>query len=186
MENIPRPGEFYRHFKNRMYQVLAIATHSETGERMVVYQALYGDFSVYVRPLGMFMEPVDREKYPEVRQRDRFEKVSPKDDYKAGRDAGEDNGRIEDSKDGSDSDRSVCGGTGISPLLLKFLDADNSEERVNILQSMKGKVEQQELDSLYVALDAKVCDGTVDEQLEKLKQDLNMQQRFDAPRLRRG
>lgn len=73
MERKLNIGGIYRHFKGNRYKVLMEATHSETRERMVVYQALYGDFGVYVRPYDMFLSPVDREKYPQVTQAWRFE-----------------------------------------------------------------------------------------------------------------
>ena len=56
-------GEIYRHFKGKQYQIIAVARHSETGERMVVYQALYGEMGVWVRPAGMWSEHVDRDGY---------------------------------------------------------------------------------------------------------------------------
>ena len=52
-------GGIYRHYKNKEYKVLALATHTETLEEMVVYQALYGEEAVWVRPLAMFMEMVE-------------------------------------------------------------------------------------------------------------------------------
>lgn len=75
MRNIPQEGEMYRHFKGNEYQIITVAEHSEDASRMVVYKAMYGEGKCYVRPLDMFMEEVDREKYPDATQKYRFEKV---------------------------------------------------------------------------------------------------------------
>ena len=72
----PAPGEFYRHFKGNTYQIKGIARNSESNELMVVYQAMYPPFGLWVRPLDMFMQEADRDKYPDCTQKYRFEKIT--------------------------------------------------------------------------------------------------------------
>ena len=66
-------GRIYRHFKGDYYLVEAVAKDSETNTDMVIYRKLYGDGGLWVRPLSMFLSKVDRDKYPEVSQEDRFQ-----------------------------------------------------------------------------------------------------------------
>ena len=76
---IPEPNEIYRHFKGNYYKIIAVGHHSETGEQMVVYydtsKKVSSPSNPCIRPLEMFMSEVDREKYPDVEQKYRFEKV---------------------------------------------------------------------------------------------------------------
>ena len=77
-------GDIVQHFKREwvpsetseyLYKVLAFAQHTETREKLVVYQGMYPPFKICARPYDMFMSEVDREKYPKIRQKYRFEKI---------------------------------------------------------------------------------------------------------------
>lgn len=194
MNRIPQPGTFYRHFKNKLYQVIAVATHSETGEKMVVYQALYGDYQVYVRPLEMFISPVDREKYPDVAQQYRFEQVFPgqmtvsqqNETLSAGQNAGV-------WKNGERDDQAVIVGydqeqqeeTMGHEWLERFLDAGRLEDRLAVLKQMEGHVTQKELDCIFLSLDLQPeTEKTKIEQIMDLRRHIQLLRRYDGGRLR--
>lgn len=187
MREIPKPGERYRHFKNKEYQILAVATHSENGEKMVVYQALYGDYGVWVRPLSMFMEEVDREKYPDVQQKYRFERIFAFEGYSE-KHSYDKEVLIENKKNSEEFRSEICQkkNSKLHPLVEEFLDQETTEGKLEILQLMSGKVTKQDLDSICFCLDMNPVGGSVEEELDAIRQCIRMQQKYDAPRLRYG
>lgn len=72
------PNRIYRHFKGDHYLLIDVAKHSETGEDYVVYRKLYEDGGLWIRPLEMFLEEVDHDKYPDVEQKYRFQLLDVK------------------------------------------------------------------------------------------------------------
>lgn len=80
MRETPKPFQIYKHFKGDYYQIITVAEDTETGKRIVVYQALYGDCKHYARDLVMFMSLVDTDKYPNAKQKYRFELVKELED----------------------------------------------------------------------------------------------------------
>lgn len=123
-DRIPRKGERYRHFKGNRYQVLAVASHSETSEQLVVYEGLYGEHPVYARPLPMFLEKVDMEAYPEARQEYRF--------------------MLEEEETLQDENRR---------LIMEFLDLDTKEEKARFLQKERMNITGEFLSSAAMSLD---------------------------------
>ena len=73
--HMPKPYEVYKHFKGNLYVVLNVARYTETNELLVVYAATKEMQRIYARPLQMFMSEVDHEKYPDAKQKYRFENM---------------------------------------------------------------------------------------------------------------
>lgn len=171
-------GTFYRHFKDKLYQILTIASHSETGEPMVVYQALYGDYKVYVRPLEMFLSEVDHDKYPDCRQRYRFEQVEPA----AGPD-GFDTGSSQGNT-GEGSQGNNAGNDHGNTHLLRFLEAETTAEKLEVLETIKGHIDAAQIESICLTLDIPYESGDVIQQIEGIRKVLKMRQHYDGGRLR--
>ena len=173
MDRTPKPGELYRHFKNKLYQIVTVATHSETGEKLVIYQALYDDFGVYARPLDMFVSEVDHEKYPDVKQKYRFERITPQ--------TKQTDTQVKSEAQAAEADEDQAP----NPQLIKFLDADTLEEKYNILVSMSDTITDRLLDDMAVVMDVVIPEAPLKERYEDLKNIIRTRQHYEiANRLR--
>ena len=199
MNRIPKSGELYRHFKNKLYQVVGVAAHSETGEQLVIYQALYGDFKLYARPLEMFTSEVDHEKYPDVAQKYRFEKVERDEPQPEGvKSASQNVSNFEEEKaqeqpqtyanenrnEKTEPVRRNWAGKTAEEKLTEFFDTDDLEMRYNILVSLKGELNDLMINNMAVVLDVVIPDGDADTRYEELKRCIRTKQRYENSRLR--
>ena len=186
MERMPKSGEIYRHFKNKLYQIVTVAKHSETGELLVIYQALYGDFGVYARPLEMFVSEVDHAKYPNVTQKYRFEKVELHEEaVSSERDAVSQPGAVaEQSTQQHAAENEQDEMAGINPKILEFLDTDDFDERYNILVSLQDEITDQMINTFAIALDVIIPEGKTEDRYDALKICLRTRQRYEGSRLR--
>lgn len=184
MSFIPKAHEIYKHFKGNLYQIIAVAEHTETGEQLVVYQAMYGSFQIYARPLPMFIGKVDRQKYPEASQEYRFELQGP------------DSGRQAEAL--NKADRNQPGDAAhttanaaedpeevvLDPMVLEFLDADTYEERLNILAGIHHRVTDDMLTTMAISCDVEVPEGSLEERYDSLRNCLLTLEKYECNRLR--
>lgn len=188
MQHIPKPQEIYRHFKGNLYQVVTIAEHSETGEKLVVYQAMYGDFRTYARPLEMFMEKVDKEKYPDALQEYRFEPQACAMEKENG--AGE--GRGEQQADGKGrrpepskpQEERTEAELQLDPMVLEFLEADSYAKRLNILSGLHHRITNEMITTMAVVSDIEIADGDLEQRYDELRNCLITLERYECNRLR--
>jgi len=214
MSYIPRPQEIYKHFKGNLYQILTVAEHTETGEDLVVYQAMYGD-------------KVDKDKYPNASQEYRFElqkkeegsakTIHPSPDERKAQQkvtvAGEvpvaGQAQVAEQAEAAEQvrvaehatlqkaveedlvpsgqekeEQTEAGMDQVDPLLLEYLDADSYEDKLNILAALHHKITQDMITTMAVAGDIEVGDGDLEERYNQLKNCLITMEKYECSRIR--
>lgn len=160
----PKPQELYRHFKNKLYQIITIAEDSETKEELVIYQALYGEYKMYARSLSMFFSLVDSEKYPNSTQKYRFEKVNSIGSVN--------NQKITEVNANDVIDEEDLEAQCVDELpnadLISFLEAETFEERRNALVHMKPRITNRLINDIAASLDVTVDEGDLDTRYKSL------------------
>ena len=204
---IPQANQIYRHFKGNLYRVIAVAMHTETEEELVVYQALYGDFKVYARPLSMFMSEVDKEKYPDVTQKMRFEpveqmveavmvSVSPQFKVPEERLNEQSSATIEETADEraeSDMTEEVTSvqsndeteeeNLGLDPLLEEYLDTDSYREKLNILHGLQHRITEHMLNTMAIVIDFELPEGDIQTKYDALNDCLLTKEKYECNRI---
>lgn len=196
MNQIPQAGEIYQHFKGKLYRIVTLATHTETGEQLVIYQALYGEFQVFARPLSMFLEKVDAKKYPDAAGKDRFMRIpmaeaaavpqpvpASSENPVEPRPAAMPSENPVESRPAAASSESPVEPQP-DPGLIAFLDADSYEEKLEVFASLEGKVDLHMLNAIAASLDLELSEGSLEEQYDTLKSCLMTLERYECNRLR--
>lgn len=192
MSFTPKPQEIYRHFKGNLYQIITTAEHTETGETLVIYQALYGSFQIYARPLSMFTQQVDLEKYPQCKQKYRFELQQSTKQEETVKNTKEQSTKREETLESTRRQPAKKTETvqditeqevQLDPLLLQFLDADTYEERLNILAALHHRITDDMITTMAVASDIEVPGGDMETRYTELKNCLLMLEKYETSRL---
>ena len=196
MNQIPQAGEIYQHFKGKLYRIVALATHTETGEQLVIYQALYGEFQVFARPLSMFLGKVDAKKYPDAAGKDRFMRIpmaeaaavpqpvpASSENPVEPRPAAMPSENPVESRPAAASSESPVEPQP-DPGLLAFLDADSYEEKLEVFAALEGKADLHMLNAIAASLDLELSEGSLEEQYDTLKSCLMTLERYECNRLR--
>lgn len=195
MSNIPSPGQIYRHFKGNLYRIVTLAEDSETGNMLVIYQALYGKYKVYARPLSMFMERLDKRKYPDAGAEFRFElqkelieAFAVPEPVEAETEFAENIPETETYAERIREQEPVTPKEdvqpeeemNIDPLVLEFLDARTCEERLRILSQLRPRITDSMINVMSIAADVEIKDGDTEERFDELRACLSTRQRYES------
>lgn len=175
---IPGPGEMFMDQEGKPYQIVCVAEHIDTQEKMVVYQSLYGTFEFLIRPLGIFMRKMERKQ----------KGMRDETDFK-GRVIARQPGRIQDKTVPEERVRTEYHQNQkeeqADPALLEFLDADTLEEKYQVIKSIQHSVTDRLIDDFAVTLDLVIPDGRLEDRYQQLLSSVRTMQKFETTRFRR-
>ncbi len=205
MRSEPKPFQVYRHFKGTYYQVLSVAIHSETREKLVIYRPLFGGDEVYARPLDMFLSDVDHEKSPLVKQKWRFSlatgqikkndakeapvKEAPAEEVQAEEAAVEE--AVVEEPPVEETPLEEVTTSEEEPeeapsedFLDRFLDADSYEKKLEVFTDMWKTVEEDDVDNVATVMDIELKGETLEEKYKEILKCLKMRAKYECTRLR--
>ena len=197
---IPQANQIYRHFKGNLYRVITVAVHTETEEELVIYQALYGDFKVYARPLSMFTGEVDKEKYPDAVQKMRFEPIEQmvemapissnpdtlsEEKIEENKEQPLPKEETEENKEQPLSEEETEENVSLDPLLEAYLDTDSYREKLNVLHGLQHRITEHMLNTMAIVIDFELPEGDIQTKYNALHDCLVTKERYECNRVGR-
>ncbi|MCI8787454.1 MAG: DUF1653 domain-containing protein [Eubacterium sp.] len=193
-QNMPIPGTRYFDREKRQYQLMLVADHSKTNEKMAVYQALFGGFEYFTEPLGIFMTE-KTEVSSEIGRTGESKWSRPAVLQPGTANPAQDPIPEPENRKVKPRDGSVCQPVQphhqtleeemANPILLEFLDADTLEEKYQVIKSLGNSITNRLIDDFAVVLDLVIPDGSLDSRYMQLLSSVRTMQKFETNRFRR-
>lgn len=197
MRDMPKPYERYKHFKGREYQVLLIAKNEKTMENMVVYQALYEPYQIYVREAGEFLSAVDKEKYPNATQDERFMLIEdqkheskteavrtaePAGTTETARKPEPERAAVAEAVKEEKQEEPEYANSGVNPVLMRFLDADDGQAQLGVLNECADKITEDILTPIELSLGMEPSKEALDERIRNIRNNITTKMKYEIRR----
>lgn len=189
MERTPEPGKIFYLSEDKPYQIITMGIHKETGESMVIYQALFGEFKTFVLPLSRFKNEVQKDI---IRIQNTNNELHSPELHGNKSDKEQKTGYINDKQDKVKQDNEI-NDVGIqdkepqeevNAILLDFLDAQTYGKKLEVISANINEIDDRLINNMAVSVDCTVEDGPIDERIRELICCLNQKSRFEDKRLR--
>ena len=208
----PKENQIYKHFKGSLYQVITIAVHTETSDKLVVYRSIEKPERVFARPVSMFMSEVDHLKYPFIKAKYRFtlmveaeeteesenvepateesENVEPEieEDIVEETESIEAVSEAENTENVEETDDTAeykaNGELVIDPIVETILDEKSFTKKIENFQLLRGKCTEEMLTTLAISLDIQLVEGTIEDKYAQILATLKMHEKYESARLR--